>query len=108
MIPSLRATLTGNVLTLDYAYPPSFADKFEGPPWAATLLVAIDSATAYPACRRLGSAAVRTEGPAEKDGLVRARAEVDLVAFWGLTPGLVRYAHASFLQAITDVVRISG
>ena len=39
MSPSLRTSLTGNVLSIDYEIPKSFADRFTGTPWEATLLV---------------------------------------------------------------------
>lgn len=108
MSAALKTSLAGTVLSLEYTYPAPQQARFSGPPWAATLLVAIHPMSATPDCRILGADAQRTEGPTETAGVVRAKAEVDLVGVFGVPKGLVRYAHASFLGAVSDVVRIVG
>ena len=103
--PSFDATLAGAVLTLRYRYSRAFAERFRGPPWAATLVVAIHPPSLSPACRNLTSGALRTEAPALDQGVFKAAAEVDLESLFGLQAPFVRHVHASFLHLCSGVLR---
>lgn len=102
-----EASLTGHVLALRYRYSRALAERFAGPPWAATLVVAIDPPWVRPACRSLSTGALRTEAPVFDQGAFQAAAEIDLEAFLGLQAPFVRYVHASFLHLRSGVLRLA-